>query len=158
MIPEFLGRLPVLVTLSELDEAALVRVLKEPKNALSKQYQRLFAYERVQLTFSEDALAAVAQEAIKRKTGARGLRAILEDVMLETMYELPGMNHVKELIVDATCIRDGAMPKIISLTDKEISERAQKVVGTHEPAPFESSGIASKGLGQKPGTGGKKGG
>jgi ATP-dependent Clp protease ATP-binding subunit ClpX len=123
MIPEFLGRLPVIVSLAELDEAALVKVLTEPKNALIKQYQRLFSFERVNLVFTPEALDSVAKEAIKRKTGARGLRAILEEAMLETMFELPGQQHVKQVVVSAPCITEHALPEIIHYTAEEIAER-----------------------------------
>ncbi len=99
LIPEFVGRLPVIATLTDLDEAALVTILTEPKNALVKQYQRLFEIEGVKLTFTADALVAIAKRAIKRKTGARGLRSIMEDILLDTMFELPGMDGVEEVVV-----------------------------------------------------------
>ena len=123
MIPEFLGRLPVIVALAELDESALVKVLTEPKNALVRQYQKLFSFERVNLAFTPDSLEAVAKEAIKRKTGARGLRAILEEAMLETMFELPSQKHVKQVTVTAACITDHALPEIVTYTPEEIAER-----------------------------------
>ena len=100
LIPEFVGRLPVLATLEDLDEGALVTILTEPKNALVKQYQKLFDIEDVQLTFSDDALKAVAQKAIARKTGARGLRSIMEGILLDTMFELPSMDGVDEVHID----------------------------------------------------------
>jgi ATP-dependent Clp protease ATP-binding subunit ClpX len=99
LIPEFVGRMPVIATLDELDENALVRILKEPKNSVIKQYQRLLAFENVKLRFTEEAIRAIAREAIKRKTGARGLRAILEDVMLDVMYEIPSQVGVKECLI-----------------------------------------------------------
>ncbi|GBC63532.1 ATP-dependent Clp protease ATP-binding subunit C lpX [Desulfonema ishimotonii] len=99
LIPEFLGRLPVIATLSELNASTLVRILKEPKNALLKQYQKLFEMEGVNLRFSESALAAVAEEAIKRKSGARGLRAIMESCMLNIMYDIPSIENVKECVI-----------------------------------------------------------
>jgi len=99
LIPEFLGRLPVVATLEELDEAALIDILVRPKNALAKQYQKLFEMEGVQLRFTDTALAAIAKEAIKRKTGARGLRAIVEELMLDVMYDLPGKSGVRECVV-----------------------------------------------------------
>lgn len=123
MIPEFLGRLPVIVTLAELDEAALIQVLTQPKNAIIKQYQRLFNFEHTQLTFTDSALSEVAKEALRRKTGARGLRSILEDVMLDTMFDLPSMKNVKEVIVDDACIRDKAAPKMIFFTEEEMELR-----------------------------------
>ncbi len=99
LIPEFLGRLPVVTSLSELNEASLVKILTEPKNALLKQYQRLFEFENVKLTFTEEALAAMAKEAVTRRSGARGLRAIMEETMLDIMYELPSTENVRECIV-----------------------------------------------------------
>ena len=110
LIPEFVGRLPVIATLTDLDEAALVTILTEPKNALVKQYQRLFEIEGVKLTFSGDALIAIAKRAIKRKTGARGLRSIMEDILLDTMFELPGMNDVSEVVVNDEAVNNGAKP------------------------------------------------
>jgi ATP-dependent Clp protease ATP-binding subunit ClpX len=99
MIPEFIGRLPVVATLEDLDEAALIDILTRPRNALVKQYQKLFDMEGVQLRFTEAALVAIAREAIKRKTGARGLRAIVEELMLDVMYDLPGKTGVRECVV-----------------------------------------------------------
>jgi ATP-dependent Clp protease ATP-binding subunit ClpX len=113
LIPEFVGRLPVCATLEELNEEALVSILTEPKNALVKQYQRLFTLEDVELEIREDALQAVASKAMDRKTGARGLRSILENALLDTMYELPSMEGVKKVIVDAGVITDGAKPLYI---------------------------------------------
>jgi len=112
LIPEFIGRLPVLATLDELDEEALVRILCEPKNALVKQYQKLFDMERVNLKFTDGALVAVAREALKRKTGARGLRAILENAMLDVMYEIPSQDRVKEVVVNEDVIFQGSQPII----------------------------------------------
>ena len=100
LIPEFIGRLPVIATLEDLDEAALVKILSEPKNALAKQYQRLFDMEGVKLTFNQDALQSIARKAIERKTGARGLRSIMEAILLDTMFELPGMDGVDEVVID----------------------------------------------------------
>ena len=100
LIPEFVGRLPVIATLTDLDEDALVQILTQPKNALVKQYQRLFDLEDVKLTFTEDALKAISKRAIKRKTGARGLRSIMEEILLDTMFELPGMDSVAEVVVN----------------------------------------------------------
>jgi ATP-dependent Clp protease ATP-binding subunit ClpX len=119
LIPEFVGRLPVLATLTDLDEAALVTILVEPKNALVKQYQRLFEMEDVRLTFTEDALRAVAKRAIERKTGARGLRSILEEVLLDTMFELPSMSGVEEVVVNEDCILRKAEPLLIYADRKE---------------------------------------
>ncbi|HEV2082619.1 MAG TPA: ATP-dependent Clp protease ATP-binding subunit ClpX [Brevundimonas sp.] len=113
LIPEFIGRLPVLATLEDLDEVALVKILTEPKNALVKQYKRLFEMENVELTFTDDALSAVAKKAITRKTGARGLRSILEGILLETMFELPTFEGVEEVVVNAEVIEGKAQPLLI---------------------------------------------
>ena len=113
LIPEFVGRLPVLATLTDLDEDALVTILTEPKNALVKQYQRLFELEDTKLTFTADALRAIARRAIKRKTGARGLRSIMEDILLETMFELPGLDSVEEVVVNEEAVGSDAAPLMI---------------------------------------------
>src|SRR5687767_1872391 len=110
LIPEFIGRLPVIATLEDLDEIALVRILREPKNALLKQYQRLFDMEDVQLTLSEDALGAIARRAVERKTGARGLRSIMESILLESMYELPGLKGVEEVVISPEVVDGKAKP------------------------------------------------
>jgi ATP-dependent Clp protease ATP-binding subunit ClpX len=124
MIPEFIGRVPVVATLEDLDEAALVRILTEPKNALSKQYEKLFAMERVKLKFTDGAIAAVAKKALKHKTGARGLRAILEEVMLDMMYELPAMENVKECVVTEEMIAGSGEP--VLLYEREKREKGMK--------------------------------
>ena len=113
LIPEFVGRLPVIATLEDLDEDALVTILTKPKNALVKQYQRLFELEDAQLTFTEDALSAIAKRAIERKTGARGLRSILEEILLDTMFELPGMENVEEVVVNEEAATSAAKPLMI---------------------------------------------
>ena len=113
LIPEFVGRLPVLATLEDLDEDALVTILTKPKNALVKQYQRLFELEETELSFTDEALRAIAQKAIKRKTGARGLRSILEDILLDSMFELPGLNDVTEVVVNDEAVTSGAAPLMI---------------------------------------------
>jgi len=113
LIPEFVGRLPVIATLEDLDEDALVTILTEPKNALVKQYQRLFELEDAKLTFTDDALNAIAKRAIARKTGARGLRSILEDILLDTMFDLPGMSNVEEVVVNEEAVGNEAPPLII---------------------------------------------
>jgi len=113
LIPEFVGRLPVLATLTDLDEDALVTILTEPKNALVKQYQRLFEIEDTKLTFTEDALSAIAKRAIERKTGARGLRSIMEDILLDTMFDLPGMDSVTEVVVNEEAVNSDAAPLMI---------------------------------------------
>ncbi len=113
LIPEFVGRLPVLATLEDLDEDALVTILTKPKNALVKQYQRLFELEDAELAFTDDALKAIAKKAIERKTGARGLRSILEDILLDTMFELPGLKNVTEVVVNEEAVSSDSQPLII---------------------------------------------
>jgi ATP-dependent Clp protease ATP-binding subunit ClpX len=112
LIPELIGRLPVIATLEELDETALVQILTQPKNALVKQYEYLFDMEGAKISFTEEALDAIAKKAMERRTGARGLRSIVENALLETMYELPSMTDVKTVVVDDNVINEGATPKI----------------------------------------------
>ncbi len=118
LIPEFVGRLPILATLTDLDEKALVDILTNPKNALSKQYQRLFDMESVQLTFTDDALKIVARKAITRKTGARGLRSIMEGILLDTMFDLPGLEGVQEVVVNGEVSEGRAKPLYIYAADR----------------------------------------
>ncbi len=106
LIPEFIGRLPVITTLEYLSEEALVRILQEPKNALVKQYQKFFELEDVELEFEDEALVAIAKEAIKRKIGARGLRSIIENMMLELMYDIPSRNDIEKVTITADAIED----------------------------------------------------
>jgi ATP-dependent Clp protease ATP-binding subunit ClpX len=113
LIPEFIGRLPVIATLDELDESALVRILKEPKNALTKQYSKLFEMESVHLKFTEDALRAIAREAMKRKSGARGLRAIMENIMLEIMYDMPSQPNIKEVVISEDVVERNEPPIVV---------------------------------------------
>ncbi len=113
LIPEFIGRLPVIATLEDLDEDALIQILTEPKNALTKQYQRLFEMEGADLTFTDDALTAIAQKAIERKTGARGLRSIMENMLLDTMYELPSQENVEEVVVNEDVVKNSKAPLLI---------------------------------------------
>ena len=113
LIPEFVGRLPVLATLTDLDEDALVTILSEPKNALVKQYQTLFSLENTNLTFTDEALKAIAKRAIARKTGARGLRSILEDILLNTMFELPGLKNVEEVVVNVESVVGESEPLVV---------------------------------------------
>ena len=120
LIPELVGRLPVVVPLESLDEESLVRILKEPKNALTKQYQKLFELETVRITFEESALRAIAQKALKRGTGARGLRAILEEILLNVMFDLPSRDDVVEVRVTESCIINGTPPML------EIAQKRQK--------------------------------
>ncbi len=113
LIPEFVGRLPVIATLEDLDEAALIEILTEPKNALVKQYQKLFDMEEVELSFAEDALGAIAKKAIARKTGARGLRSILEAILLDSMFDLPNYDTVEEVVINREVVEGGATPLLI---------------------------------------------
>ncbi len=124
LIPEFVGRVPVLATLEDLDEDALVQILSEPKNALIKQYQRLFEMEDVKLSFHDDALKAIAKKAIKRKTGARGLRSILETILLDTMFELPSLEGVEEVMVSDEVVLGDARPLYI-YADKDEEKGAE---------------------------------
>ena len=119
LIPEFVGRLPVLATLMDLDEDALVEILSRPKNALVKQYQRLFSMEEVDLTFTDGALVEIAKRAIVRKTGARGLRSIMEDILLDTMFELPGLDGVDEVVVNADVVMGKTQPLYIYAKTKQ---------------------------------------
>lgn len=113
LIPEFVGRLPIIATLTELDESALIRILKEPKNSLIKQYQKLLSFDNVTLRFTDSAYSAIAKQAVKRKTGARGLKAILEEVMLDVMYEIPSQNNIKECLVTDDVITKKEKPILI---------------------------------------------
>jgi ATP-dependent Clp protease ATP-binding subunit ClpX len=118
LIPEFVGRLPVVATLEELDEEALIEILTEPRNALTKQYQKLFDMEGVELEFREDALRAIARKAMQRKTGARGLRTILENVLLDTMYDLPSMTNATKVVVDDAVVTGETKPYVIYEADE----------------------------------------
>lgn len=124
LIPEFVGRVPVLATLEDLDEDALITILTAPKNALVKQYQRLFEMEDVQLSFTEGALAEIASKAVTRKTGARGLRSIMEGILLDTMFELPGLDGVEEVVINKEVVAEGAKPLFI------YADRADEVEST----------------------------
>ncbi|MEP4380763.1 MAG: ATP-dependent Clp protease ATP-binding subunit ClpX [Alphaproteobacteria bacterium] len=119
LIPEFVGRLPVLATLGDLDEDALIQILTQPKNALIKQYQRLFEMEGVELSFAEDSLRAISKKAIARKTGARGLRSIMENILLDTMFELPGMDGVEEVVINGEVVEGNATPLHIYADKRE---------------------------------------
>ncbi|OTQ29127.1 ATP-dependent protease ATP-binding subunit ClpX [Gilliamella apicola] len=121
LIPEFIGRLPVIGTLSELDKNALISILTEPKNALTKQFETLFRLDGVELEFTEDALNAIAIKALQRKTGARGLRSIVENILLDTMYDLPSMKNIKKVIVEQETIDKSQAPALIYREDVELS-------------------------------------
>ena len=112
LIPEFIGRMPIIATLNDLDEKSLIKILKEPKNSLIKQYQRLFEFENVELEFKDEALGEIARKAISKKTGARGLRSILENVLLKTMFDLPELEGVLKVTIDKSTIKNNADPII----------------------------------------------
>jgi ATP-dependent Clp protease ATP-binding subunit ClpX len=119
LIPEFVGRLPVIATLGELNDEALVEILTQPKNALIKQYQKLFEFEDVRLRFTDGALRAVARQALKRKSGARGLRSILETVMLDLMYDIPSREDVEECVINEEVIEQGSNPLMVVKQEAE---------------------------------------
>ena len=137
LIPEFVGRLPVVATLEELDEPALIQILLEPKNALTKQYRKLFEMEGVDLEFREDALKAVAKRAMERKTGARGLRTILENVLLETMYDLPSAVNAKKVVVDESVVIGETTPYVIYESDETPTIETERL---QPPRPTGSDG------------------
>jgi len=124
LIPEFVGRLPVIATLEDLDEEALVKILTEPRNALVKQYQTLFQMEEVQLSFTDEALSEIAKKAIKRKTGARGLRSIMEGILLDTMYDLPTFEGVREVVINGEVVIGKAQPLLIYAERQKASDKA----------------------------------
>jgi ATP-dependent Clp protease ATP-binding subunit ClpX len=128
LIPEFVGRLPVVATLEDLDEIALVEILSAPKNAIVKQYQRLFEMEGVKLTLPDEALKSIARKAIERKTGARGLRSIMESILLDTMYDLPGMAGVEEVVISKEVVDGEAKPLLI------YADRDKQASGKMAPA------------------------
>ena len=144
LIPEFVGRLPVTVTLDALDEDALIRILKEPKNALVKQYQKLMELDDVELEFEEDALRAIASQAISRKSGARGLRAIIEGALLDTMFDLPARKDVKKCVITRAVIEKGEKPTLIPREEKPAAHRRGRKAAASAPekmleAPDETS-------------------
>ena len=125
LIPEFIGRLPIIATLEDLDEKSLVKILKEPKNSLIKQYQELFKLEGAKLNFKDNAVKEIAIKAINKKTGARGLRSILENILLKTMFDLPSQNNVEEVIIDAGTVKGHSQPILVhSKTEKNKSEKS----------------------------------
>ena len=134
LIPEFIGRLPCIATLDPLNEEVLRDILVRPKNALVKQYQKLFSFEGVDLRFTDSAIQAIAQEALKRKTGPRGLRVVIESSMLDVMFDVPGLANVKEVIVDDSVIRDGMQPKMVYYTDEEMKVKQEAAKKQSESA------------------------
>ena len=121
LIPEFVGRMPILATLQELNEKSLVKILKEPKNSLIKQYKKLFEFENVKLVFKDEAILEIAKKAINKKTGARGLRSIIESLLLKTMFKLPSMSDVEEVVINQSVVKNGAEPLITHSKTKKIS-------------------------------------
>ena len=121
LIPEFVGRLPIIATLQELDEKSLVKILKEPKNSLIKQYKRLFEFENVELLFKDGAISEIAKKAIRKKTGARGLRSIIESLLLKTMFKLPTMESVQKVVIDQSVVKNDNEPLIIHTKNKKSS-------------------------------------
>jgi ATP-dependent Clp protease ATP-binding subunit ClpX len=120
LIPEFVGRLPMVVALESLDVDALVRILTEPKNALARQFQRFFGLDNVELSFTDDGLQAVAEEAIRHKTGARGLRTVLEDSLMEVMYEIPSRSDIKKCVVSGDTIRNRKRPLLLTRSGQSV--------------------------------------
>ncbi len=124
LIPEFIGRMPIIATLKDLDEQSLVKILKEPKNSLLKQYQQIFRFEGVKLIFKEEALLEIAKKAITKKTGARGLRTILESLLLKTMFDLPSQENVKEVIIDRNVVLGEKEPIVVYSKNKDITDKS----------------------------------
>lgn len=127
LVPELVGRLPVITTLDDLDESALVRILTEPKNALVKQYQKLFGYDHLELEIKPEALTEIAAKAIQRKTGARGLRSIMEGILVRTMYDVPSMEQAKKVVVTAECVTDGKLPQVLDAEGNPVTAMEEPV-------------------------------
>lgn len=125
LVPELVGRLPVITTLDDLDEPALVRILTEPKNALVKQYQKLFGYDHMELEITPEALTEIAAKAIQRKTGARGLRSIMESILVQTMYDVPSLEQAKKVVVTKECVTEGKQPEILDAAGKPIAVQTE---------------------------------
>ena len=125
LVPELVGRLPVITTLDDLDEPALVRILTEPKNALVKQYQKLFGYDHMELEITPEALTEIAAKAIQRKTGARGLRSIMESILVQTMYDVPSLEQAKKVVVTKECVTEGKQPEILDAEGKPIAVQVE---------------------------------
>ena len=123
LIPEFIGRLPITATLEDLDEKSLIKILLEPKNSLIKQYQELFKLEGVKLNFKDAAIKEIANKAINKKTGARGLRSILENILLKTMFDLPSQNNIEEVIIDSSTVKGQSEPIIVHSKNKAKSDK-----------------------------------
>jgi ATP-dependent Clp protease ATP-binding subunit ClpX len=126
LIPEFVGRIPIIVSVDPLDQDMLVKILTEPKNSIVKQYQRLFALDKVELVFADDALQATAAEALRYKTGARGLRTIIEETLLDVMYEIPSRHDVHKCLITADTIQNKTKPVLLTQTELPIESQAAK--------------------------------
>jgi ATP-dependent Clp protease ATP-binding subunit ClpX len=126
LIPEFIGRLPMIATLEDLDEKSLIKILQEPKNSLIKQYQELFKLDGAKLTFKDNALKEIAHKAVNKKTGARGLRSILENILLKTMYDLPSQDNIEEVIVDASAVKGQSQPMLVHSKNSEGKSKNNK--------------------------------
>lgn len=124
LVPELVGRLPIITTLDEMDEDSLIRILTEPKNALMKQYEKLFSYDGISLEIEQDALREIAARAIAQNTGARGLRAILENVLMQTMFDAPSQDDVRKVLVTADCVRNNSAPILLSASGSEVRRGA----------------------------------
>lgn len=127
LIPEFVGRLPIITTLKELDKEALIRILTEPKNSLVKQYKKLLKYDNVDLEFSAEALDAIVNKAMERKTGARGLRSIVEEIMRDIMFEIPSNNKIEKCIITKETVENNEPPKLIINTNREIPTKPKRI-------------------------------
>ena len=131
MIPELVGRIPVIVTLNDLDKDALVKILKEPKNSIIKQYEKLFEMDGVELDFNDDALMAIATQAIERHTGARGLRSIMEELMMPVMYEIPSRNDISEVVITEGCVKKESLPEYV-IKENVLLDNEVKISGELE--------------------------
>ena len=127
LIPEFVGRLPIITTLKELDKEALIRILTEPKNSLVKQYKKLLQYDNVELEFSKAALEAIVNKAMERKTGARGLRSIVEEIMRDIMFEIPSNNKIEKCIITKETVENNEPPKLIINTNRETPVKQKRI-------------------------------
>ncbi len=139
LIPEFVGRLPVLATLNELDQDALIEILMKPKNALVKQFKALFRYDNVELEFTDEAVEAIAKEALKRKTGARGLRAVLEQTMLEIMYDIPSISNLETCLITADVVNNKTKPELTYSDPTPVKKKEAKKSGGNGAESFESA-------------------
>jgi ATP-dependent Clp protease ATP-binding subunit ClpX len=141
LIPEFVGRLPIIVALESLDQHALVRILVEPKNAIVKQYQKLLAQDKVELVFTEDALEAAADKALKQKTGARGLRTIIEETLLDVMYEIPSQESVRKCVITREAIEGKRAPMLLTRNERSYEREAPQAKPGPSPSPAKADDL-----------------